>query len=117
VTDAPRANGFALLEALIALAALALVGAMFVGVVQSSALACRHAEQLREAVLVARSQLARGVVTARRNEEGRAGPYRWTMRVSSYPARSTARLEEVTARVFGEGESALVELRTLRLAR
>lgn len=118
MTRTPEANGFALLEALIAFGVLAVVAAMFMGVMQSSGIARRHAAQMREATLVARSQLARGVVAAGRNEEGVAGPYRWNLRVSSYPGSSSGGLEEVAVRVSERGKAhTLVELRTLRLAR
>jgi len=112
-------HGFALVEACAALGVMAVVAAMFVGTMQSSAMTSRHLAQKREATMIARSQMAFAVEVARGGETGRAGPYAWQIAVSGYPSAGSAPgLEQVTVRVLAEHNRAgSVELRMLRLAR
>lgn len=112
-------QGFALVEACAALGVLAIVSAMFVGVMHSAALARGHAAQTRSATLIARSQLALAAENSQGGESGRSGSFSWRVAVGGYPsADGTRGLEQVTVRVTDQTRRAApVELRTLRIAR
>ncbi len=81
--------GFALIEAVSALSVIAVVSAMFLAAVQSSAMTHRHLAELRAANLVARSRLDQAIEQARFDGSGRDGTFAWTARVAPMRERRT----------------------------
>lgn len=114
-----REQGFALIEAVVALAVIGVVSAMFLAAVTSSAQARRHVADARAATLVARSALDLASASARGGIAGRDGTFLWSSAVTPYPgAANGPPLEEVTVTVRdAETGRSLASLGTLRLAR
>ena len=115
-----REAGFALLDALVALAVFAVVTAMFVQVVHSSALARRESAERRAATLVAQSRLALVQETGDAARSGTEGGFRWRAEIAPYPATAAGAppLQLVTVTVLGSATGRpMAVLKTLRLAR
>lgn len=112
-------EGFALLEALVALAVFAAMTGMFVEVVHSSTSARREAAQRRAALMVAQSRLAQAQETGAADPSGSDGEFRWRTEVSrTAGVQSGPGLELVTVTVAERARNrTLVTLKTLRLAR
>lgn len=112
-------RGFALLDALVALAIFGVMTGMFVEVVQSSAMARRQVGDSRAALLVAQSRLALMQETDDLEPSGRDGKFLWRAKVERYPGVENSRgLEQVTVSVLDRGTGRTVTaLKTLRLAR
>lgn len=119
MTAPRRQTGFALLDALVALAVFAVVSAMFAQVVQSSASARRQVAERRAATLVAQSRLALVQEVRDSPRSGLDGDFRWTAEVAPYAAIDGAPpLELVTVSVSARGGGRTVAvLKTLRLVR
>jgi hypothetical protein len=115
----PREEGFALMDALLAVAILGVILGMFVETVQSTAMARRHAADSRHAILVAQSRLALAIESDGLPPSGRDGTLAWTSSVSRYPGTENSQgLEQVTVRVTdGASGRILASLSTLRLVR
>lgn len=111
--------GFALLDALVALAVFAVVTAMFAQVVHSSALARRESAERRAATLVAQSRLALVQETGDAVRSGTDGDFRWRAEIAPYPATAGGPpLQLVTVSVLGGASGRpMAVLKTLRLAR
>lgn len=112
-------RGFVLLDAMIAMAIVALVGMMFVQTLQGSNMAQRRVTLMREATLIARSQLAlaqEGAATRAMSSNSRL-----TWQVSDEPVEGTPGgpgLLAIIVTVFDRGTGRpLVVLHSLRLAR
>jgi len=115
----PGERGFLLLDAMIALAILALVGAMFAQALQGSALAQRRLVLVREATLVARSQLALAQEGAATLAAGSNARLNWRVRnepVAGSPDGPGLLAITVTVADAVTGRQ-LVVLRSLKLAR
>ncbi len=112
-------SGYALMDAMVALAILAVMMGLFFEVVTTTLAARRHAAESRRAVLVAQSQLA--VAQARRDlaASGQDGALVWRTAVEPYPGQPNGRgLEQVTVTVLDvQTGRPLTALATLRLAR
>lgn len=114
--------GFALLDALVALAVFAIVAAMFAEVVHSSAIARRISAERRAATLVAQSRLALIQEVGDAARSGVDGDFRWQADVTPYPALEGApplQLVTVTVTVTvakRTGNRPAAVLKTLRLA-
>ena len=114
-------SGFALLDALIALAIIGVVLGSFVAVVHSTILTRRHTADIRRAVLLAQSRLAAAEAGDTRIAHGYQPPYDWRMTTSAFagdgglaPAGALP-LEQVNS-VVGDGRGhPLVRVSTLRL--
>ncbi len=85
-------DGFALIDAVVALGLLALTTAMFVAAVQSASLARRHAALAARATLVAQSALTQAMTQRAPTSTGRDGNLIWRAEVRLYAGR----LEKVT---------------------
>ena len=112
-------GGFALLDALIALAIFGVMTGMFVEVVHSTALARRHVAESRRALLVAQSRLALVQEIDDLDPSGRDGEFLWRAQIARYPGVENGHgLEQVTVSV-NEAVSGrtVATLKTLRLAR
>jgi len=114
-----REQGFALIEAVVALAVIGVVSAMFLGAVTSTAQARRHVADARTATLVARSALDLAVASGRGGISGRDGAFVWSSAVTPYTgAANGPPLQDVTVMVRdAQSGRTVTSLRTLRLAR
>lgn len=112
-------SGFALLDALVALAIFSVMTGMFVQVVHSSAMARRHVTESQRALLVAQSRLALAQETGDIAPSGRDGTFLWRTQVVRYPGAANSHgLEQVTVSVADAVSGRTVTtLKTLRLAR
>ena len=110
--------GYALVDAIVALAILAVMLGLFFEVVETTLAARRHAGESRRAVLVAQSQLA--VAEAQRDlaASGQDGALAWRTVVEPYPGQPNGRgLEQVSVLVTDrETGQRLTTLPTLRLS-
>ncbi len=106
----PVRNGYALVEALIALAIMAIITALFFQTVQSTFAAQKHLSDKQMAMLIAQSgldaALAPGSETAG-VASGQDGRFRWETRFSETVAnaRTDVAVETVTVRVYRIGDS------------
>jgi len=119
MTRSSSEGGFALLDALIALAIFGVMTGMFVEVVHSTALARRHVAESRRALLVAQSRLALVQEIDDLDPSGRDGEFLWRAQIARYPGVENGHgLEQVTVSV-NEAVSGrtVATLKTLRLAR
>lgn len=112
-------RGSLLIEAVVAVAVLALVLAAGYAAVGSSALRAEAAETGRTAMLIARSQMdAVGAETplAAGETEGAEQGFRWTVRIDDEPSApsATGELVRVTVTV-GDGRAERARLTTLKL--
>lgn len=107
------------MEALIALAVMAVVTGMFVNALQSSAIARQLARDKREAVMVARSRLAMAMADRSAPSSGEESGLAWRTDVAGYRAGANGPgLEQVSVWVMDSTrQRTLVRLRSLRLAR
>lgn len=115
-------RGFALVEALVALAIIAAMSGLFYQTLSSSAHASRGIEARRLAVLVAQSQLAAAEAGAiRSGDEGDSAGMHWTVAVEPWDqgARSgSLALERVQVSVTAPGSSQpVVALESLRASK
>ena len=112
-------SGFALMDAMVALAILGVVLGLFFEVIQTTMAARRHAAASRGAVLVAQSQLALAQAGGSMPGAGQSGALRWRTTVEPYPGQANGRgLEQVSVTVTDSVSGrAQVALSTLRLAR
>lgn len=112
-----RSDGFALLEALVALAIFGVMTGMFMQVVSSNAATRHHVVALRSALLVAQSQLTLALETGKEGARGRDGDLVWRSEISRYPGSNNGRgLEQVTVVVaYPATDSEIVRLSSLRL--
>jgi general secretion pathway protein I len=118
-----RANGFALIETLIAIAIIAGMLGVTYQVIESGARQTRRVEDHRLAVLIAQSQLA-SVGAAQNNAFGESrgvtDGIRWRIAITPYRSgtASAAKLEQVsvTTGLDSDGRDLFV-LRTIRVAR
>jgi type II secretory pathway pseudopilin PulG len=112
-------DGFALMDALVALGILGVILAMFVQTVHSTVTARRHAADSSRAILVAQSRLALAVESDGLPPSGRDGDLAWSSTIVRYPGTLDSQgLEKVTVSVAERlSGRALVTLSTLRLAR
>jgi len=111
--------GFALLDAMVALAILGVVLGLFFEVVQTTIAARRHALESRQAVMIATSQLALARTVPALAGAGQHGALRWRTTVDPYAGQANSRgLQRVTVTVSDSqtGRDRLT-LSTLRLAR
>ncbi len=115
----PEEQGFALMDALVALAILGVILGMFVETVQSTAQARRHAADSRQAILVAQSRLALAVESDGLPPSGRDGAFQWSSSVARYPGSDNSQgLEQVSVRVADAASGRVIAtLSTLRLVR
>ncbi len=112
-------TGFALIDAMVALAILGVVLGLFFEVIQTTLTARRHAASSLRAVLIAQSQLALAETNRSLAASGQDGALRWRTSVEPYAGQANSRgLEQVTVTVIhGASGRAQVALSTLRLAR
>lgn len=114
-------RGFALLDALIALAITAVVLGGFVSVVDTSLRTRAHVAEIRAAVPVAQSLLAAATAGAAASSMGRLGGFEWRLTTEPYFAPATALqgggrpLERVTVEVGRSAARPVVTLTTLRM--
>lgn len=112
-------RGFLLLDAMIAMAIVALIGAMFAQALQGSALTQRRLVLVREATLVARSQLSLAQEGAVMSAAGSNDRLSW--RVRNEPVAGTPDGPGLLAITVTVADAAtgrpLVVLRSLKLAR
>ena len=111
--------GFALMDAMVALAILGVVLGLFFEVVQTTLAARRHAAGSRRAVLVAQSQLALAETGRSMAASGQDGALRWRTTIEPPGGQANSRgLEQVTVTVTDSFTGRpQVALATLRLAR
>lgn len=112
-------GGFALLDALLALAIFGIITGMFVETVNSTALARRHTALSQQAILVAQSRLALAEELDEFGPSGRDGAFAWRSEVMPYPGGGNGHeLEKVTVIVSDPVSGrTLTSLSSLRLAR
>jgi Tfp pilus assembly protein PilV len=111
-------NGFALLDALIALAIFGVITGMFVQAVNSSAMASRHAAASRQAILIAQSRLALAQELDELSQSGREAKFTWRAQIGRYAAEDGPGVEKVTVVVSDTVTGRPVtSLTSLRLAR
>ena len=116
-------QGFVLVEALTAVALIAIMVAMVAGLIASNAQATGQIERRRHAFLIARSALDEAGAASSDAVLGRAGRdgiYSWTVAIEPYGAAvaSAPPLERVSVIVSDrETRRPLARLQTLRLAR
>lgn len=114
-------RGFALLDALIALAITAVVLGGFVSVVDTSLRARARVAEIRAAVPVAQSLLAAATAGAAANGAGRLGGFEWRFTSEPYFPPVTALqgggrpLERITVEVGRSAAHPVVKLTTLRM--
>lgn len=123
MTPHTDAQGFVLVEALTAIALIAIMVAMIAGLIASNAQATGQIERRRQAILIARSALDEAGATssgAALGRTGRDGPYSWTVAIEPYGAiaSSAPPMERISVIVSDrETRRPLARLQTLRLAR
>ncbi len=114
--------GYALIEAMVALALFAAMTGMLFQVIESTANARQHLTDARQAALIAQSRLAElQAAPAGDVSEGRNGRYRWQASIEPYrvEARGNSRgLERITVTVTSAVSGRKVAtVSSLRLAR
>jgi type II secretory pathway pseudopilin PulG len=111
--------GFALLDALIALAIIGVISAAFAQVVQGSVLARRQAETATAATHLAQARLDLALERADPAASGRLADFAWVVHTERYAgADNGPGLERVRVEVTRPGtRKVLARLETLRLAR
>ena len=114
-----REAGYALMDAMVALAILGVMLGLFFQVVQTTLAARRHAAESRRAVLVAESQLAVAQVRRDLSASGQEGSMVCRTAVQPYAGQPNGRgLEQVTVTVTDRASGRpLTALATLRLSR
>lgn len=111
--------GYALLDAMVALAILGIILGLFIQVAQSSLLVRARAADSRQAILIAQARLAEALESDEPEPSGRDGAFAWRTQTARYPGTDNGHgLEQVTVIVSqGAQGRTLARLSTLRLAR
>jgi type II secretion system protein I len=119
-----REEGFALLDAMVALAIFAVMSALLFQTVSSTILAKRHVNDSRRAILIAQSRLAELQEEQGNNSmqaDGREGNYVWrayVVRLANTAADNSRGLEKISVTIIdSKTNHVVVDLKSLRLAR